>query len=212
MSNNQQSIGAQPAGLTGVFAGKIMNLIHSRLYKKIIRTYILDKLDLSFGNTVLDIGCGGGRAVRLLFEMLDNSMICGIDHSEDMVALSSEVNKKGINRGIVEIKLAEVSDIPYPDDYFNIITAFDSINFWDDLQHSLSEISRVLSENGVFLLVNASPAENSKWYDFVKFKTGREYVELLERSGFKNIKVDIIKNTIIIYGWGTVAVNGADYL
>jgi len=200
MSKKQQLIGAQPTGLKGVFAGKIMNLIHSSLYKMVIRTYIIGRLDLTFGNTVLDIGCGGGKAVRLLFEMLGNSMICGIDHSEDMVELSSEVNKKGISRGIVEIKKAEVSDIPYPDGYFNIITAFDSFNFWDDLERSLSEISRVLSDNGVFILVDPHPIAKSRLYDSLKSGNGGEYVELLDRSGFMDIKTDILKNAIIVYG------------
>jgi ubiquinone/menaquinone biosynthesis C-methylase UbiE len=177
-----------------------MNLFHSRQYEKIIKTYVLEKFNLTFGNSILDIGCGGGKAVNLFFELLSNSMICGIDPSSDMVKLASTVNKSGIIRGIVEIKQAEAARIPYPDEYFNVITAFDTINLWDDYQNSLKEIYRVLKKYGLFFIVNAYPIEGPSWYDFVKFKDDKAYINLLESSGFADVKVDNIKNTIIIYG------------
>lgn len=200
MSNEMRAVSAQPAGVKGIISGRIMNGLHRRLYRKIIKKYLLEEFDLTFGNTVLDLGCGGGIAVKLYYEMLGNSMICGIDSSSDMVSLASTVNKAGIKRGIVEIRQAGVSDIPYPDNYFNIITAFDTINFWNEYQQSLSEISRVLSNGGYFMVVNAYPKEGTSWWNFVKFKNSDEYIALMEKNGLQNVHADLQNNTIVVCG------------
>ena len=41
MENNLKSIGSKPIGLKGLIAGKIMNLIHSAFYRRIINEIII---------------------------------------------------------------------------------------------------------------------------------------------------------------------------
>jgi ubiquinone/menaquinone biosynthesis C-methylase UbiE len=52
--------------------------------------------------------------------------------------------------GKVDIVQSDVTDLPYPNNYFDIITAFDTINFWTDFNKALFEIKRVLKEDGKF--------------------------------------------------------------
>jgi ubiquinone/menaquinone biosynthesis C-methylase UbiE len=68
--------------------------------------------------------------------MLEKSKIYGIDYSVDMVNLSSRVNKAGISNGTVNIVQGNVNKLPYSDDFFDIVTAFDTINFWNDFDNS----------------------------------------------------------------------------
>ena len=64
LENNLKKVGSKPAGFKGLFAGKIMNLIHAGFYHKIINEIILpDKSNFSELN-VLDIGCGGGTSIQ----------------------------------------------------------------------------------------------------------------------------------------------------
>ncbi len=58
-----------------------------------------------------------------------------------------------------------------------------------------------MNNNGVFFIMNAFPREGTSWYDFVKFKNRDEYVDLLKRRGFHDVRADVFKNTIIVYGW-----------
>ena len=44
--------------------------------------------------------------------------------------------------------------IPFPDDYFDIISSFNSLDHVDDLTKSISEIKRVLKPGGKFLLIS----------------------------------------------------------
>ena len=198
MSNDMQTIGSNPVGLKGRFAGIIMNLIHTNQYKKIIQRHIIDKIDTTNHLSILDVGCGGGKVISLFSSMLEKSKIYGIDHSVDMVNLSSRVNKAGISDGTVNIVQGNVNKLPYSDDFFDIVTAFDTINFWNDFDNSIIEIKRVLKQNGIFLIVNGYPKEGTKWWNFVKFKNDNEYRAVLSNHGFKKINIMIEKNTIII--------------
>ena len=154
MSNDMQTIGSNPVGLKGLFAGIIMNLIHTNQYKKIIQRHIIDKIDTTNHLSILDVGCGGGKVISLFSSMLEKSKIYGIDHSVDMVNLSSRVNKAGISDGTVNIVQGNVNKLPYSDDFFDIVTAFDTINFWNDVDNSIVAIKQHFKQYGLFLIAN----------------------------------------------------------
>ena len=131
-----ETIGSKPVGLKGRLAGVIMNLIHASQYKKIIQKYLVENIGTSDELSVLDIGCGGGKVVNIFSSLIKKVKIFGIDHSLDMVNLSQKVNKNGINNGMIEIVQGDVKKLPYPNDSFNIVTAFDTISFWNDFNDS----------------------------------------------------------------------------
>lgn len=197
MNKDFQTIGAKPTGLKGRLAGLIMNSIHSKQYKKIIRP-IVEEAGIQKTLTVLDIGCGGGKAISQFSTMLNNSKIYGIDHSADMVSLARDVNKEGIQKRKVDILQGDVTNMPYPNDYFDIISAFDTINFWPDFSKAILEIKRVLKDKGILLIVNGYPKKGNKWWDFSKFKNDVEYRKELSKYGFNPINIEITESTIII--------------
>jgi ubiquinone/menaquinone biosynthesis C-methylase UbiE len=191
-------IGAKPIGVIGRLAGLAMNLVHAKQYKKIIRKFIVNRNCVSEKLTILDIGCGGGKTKSLFSSICKNALIYGLDHSLDMVNLSKRVNKSGIKKGTVDILQSDVKNLPYSDNYFDVISAFDTISFWDDIDSAINEIRRVLKPKGRFFIVNGYPKEGSKWYEVVKFKTDEEYRSFLKRHGFSEIEISIERNTIII--------------
>ncbi|MBN1892225.1 MAG: class I SAM-dependent methyltransferase, partial [Clostridiales bacterium] len=94
-----ETIGSKPTGWLGRRAGQIMNFIHHGAYKKIIDHHISDMLAESDQNHVLDIGCGGGIAVKIFSKNKRVIKVIGIDYSEEMVKLSQKINKKAIIEG-----------------------------------------------------------------------------------------------------------------
>ncbi len=198
MSEHTQSVGANPAGWAGKLAGLIMNRIHERPYKAIIKSYILCEIAAQDSMVILDAGCGGGVAVKLMSSMLPNAKVCGVDHSPEMVSLASSVCKHAIENGGAEISPGDIASTAYPDHYFDIITAFDTINFWPDFDQAMHEILRILKDTGTFIIVNGYPKEGTKWYDFVRFKNKDEYQAALIKHGFENVSIDVEKATIII--------------
>ena len=201
MENKIELIGSKPTGLVGRFAGWLMNLIRSRQYKQIIKRFIVNDNFIDAGFTILDVGCGGGIAVKLFSKIMPHSLVFGIDHSNEMVSLARNVNRNGIIKGWVEIREASINKLPFEDESFDIITAFDNINFWNNYDLALNEIKRVLRDKGTFFIINGYPDKDSKWYNVVKFKSDKEYQALLIKHGFKKIEINIIGlnlDTIII--------------
>lgn len=193
-----QTIGAKPAGLRGRLAGTLMNLIHGRKYESIIRRHLPDGAAAERTAAILDVGCGGGKAVKILHALRKDARIAGIDHSADMVSLSRRTNRTGISGGAVDILQADVAELPFPDGRFDVVTAFDTINFWNDPFASAAEVRRVLKDGGTFVVVNAYPQAGTKWFDFVRFKSDAAYRSFLGECGFRNISTAIEDHTIII--------------
>ena len=198
--NKMETIGSKPDGWLGKIAGIMMNTIHSSAYRKIINNHISNTISDFNNKTVLDIGCGGGISVKLFSDLYESNKVVGIDYSEEMVQLASKLNRRKIDSGKVEILNADVSKLPFADLSFDLITAFDTVNFWPDHEKAISEVIRVLKPDGVFFIINAYPKEGSKWYDFVKFKSDAEYRKYLADNGLKNAESAFEKNTVIVWG------------
>jgi len=189
-------IGASPQGKIGRILGHFMNAIHSHQYFTIIRE-ISDNEKGEILN-ILDIGCGGGIAIKHFSRVFKEAHIYGIDRSIDMVHLAKRVNRKGIKTGKVEILNGDVELLRIPEKTIHLISVFDTINFWDNHTKALSEMKRVLTQYGRLLIVNGYPEEGTKWYDFVKFKNIEDYDILLKNNGFEIAKHEIKNRTIII--------------
>jgi len=178
-------LGRKPSGLLGRLIGSLMNLGHRDVYGRGL-TYLSIEPD----STILDIGCGGGAAVKLLAAKVSKGNAYGIDHSLDMVNLSRKVNKRFIESGRVEIDHGSVSCLPYSDDMFDFATAFETIEFWPNLSKDLKEVKRVLKPSGMLLIVNRHSKQNSKWAEFLQLHTSEEYRECLHEAGYIDITID----------------------
>jgi len=193
-----ETTGSKPTGVKGTLAGMIMNLIHANQYGKIIQRHLAGNLEPAAELSILDVGCGGGKAISIFSSIIKKARIYGIDHSMEMVKLSGKINRKGIANGQIEIVQGTVNNLPFASEMFDIATAFDTISFWNDMDNSINEVKRVLKHGGLFSIVNGYPAPGTKWYDIVKFKNADEYRAFLTGHGFRQIEIVIEKNTIII--------------
>jgi SAM-dependent methyltransferase len=179
--------GGNPVGLLGRVLGLLMNAGHRDAYH-----WGLDLIAIEPDSIVLDIGCGGGKVVNLLAVQASNGRVYGIDHSLDMVKLSRKVNESLIQSGRVEIDHGSVSSLPYLDDMFDAVTAFETVEFWPNLSGDLQEVKRVLKPSGVFLIVNRCPGvgEQDKWAKVLQLCTPDEFRECLRDAGYSDVAVD----------------------
>lgn len=153
--------------------------------------------------TILDVGCGGGKTVFRLSEVVPKGKVYGIDYSEAAVKKSKKLNKKGIKNNRVQIDNGSVSNLPYNDNMFDLITAVETYYFWPDKINDLKEIYRTLKPKGKLLLIfEMLQRENepNKWAEVeklaeIKAPTESEIRENLLKAGFSNIKTYIKENT-----------------
>ena len=138
-----------PTGRAGSLVAASMNRHHKQL-----TLWGLSKVEIGSGFMILDVGCGGGKTVNRLAELAPQGKVFGIDYSADMVEYSKKVNKKLIAQSRVEIVEGSVEKIGFPDDGFDLVTAFETYYFWGNFPDALTEIKRVLKPGGKMLLVN----------------------------------------------------------
>lgn len=78
--------------------------------------------------------------------------VYGVDYSLESVNLSKEVNEDYICEGKVEILHGNVQKLPFEDETFDIITAFETVYFWPNIEKCFGEVKRVLKSGGIFLI------------------------------------------------------------
>jgi len=199
----------KPTGRFGRFMARSMNYGHSKVTR-----WGLSYVSINKDDTILDIGCGGGKTVDTLAKAATKGKIYGIDYSEDSVLVASKINKKLIKSGWVEILHASVESLPFPDDYFDLVTAVETYYFWPDLIKNLEEIRRVLKPGGSIILINEAyrhdrfEKRNAKWArmgDFT-YHLPEEFREFLRDAGYSSIQIDVIedKNWITAIGAKTI--------
>lgn len=184
----------KPTGRMGRFTLWRMNWSHSRL-----TDWGLSKISIKPQSTILDVGCGGGRTVNKLAAITTQGHVCGIDYSEESVAVSQKTNASWIDIGRVEIRLGSVSQLPFADDVFDLVTAVETHYFWPDLAADTREVFRVLRPGGVLILI----AEAYKGAKTVAAKLAEKYLPL---AGMTLLSVEEHRELFTTAGYSDVRV------
>lgn len=142
---------------------------------------------------ILDIGCGGGVNVERFLKMT-NQKVYGLDYSEVSVEKTTKLNKKAIDEGRCEVIEGSVSNLPFDDGVFDIVTGFETVMFWPDIVNDLKEVRRVLKDDGIVFICNeAMPDENNdrlnELVDLLDMKLYSEddFGVILRDAGFSDV-------------------------
>ena len=158
------------------FGGRFMLRSMNKGHEKLAR-WGRSYLNIDKNYTVLDLGCGGGRNIEYFLTKADK--VYGLDHSETSVKMASEINKKAIESGRCQILVGDVKSLPFEDESIDIVTAFETIYFWDEIEECFKEIYRVLKKGGQFLICNE-----------VSSKERRDVKKLLKMINFEVYKAE----------------------
>ncbi|AKN31072.1 SAM-dependent methyltransferase [Clostridium carboxidivorans P7] len=186
----------KPNGELGKIVADDMNKSHFEL-----TGWGLEKININPKDTILDIGCGGGRTVNRLAAIAKEGKVFGIDYSMDCVKWSKDYNEELIKDGRVEIINASVEKIPFEDNKFDVISAVETIYFWPDLLQNLKEVKRVLKPSGKLVIICEmywSEKFKERNDEFVsvsnmKIYTPEELKDIVEMAGYSNIKIDLVE-------------------
>src|SRR5277367_3234700 len=106
--------------------------------------------ELRAGQTVLDLGSGGGIDVLLSARRVGpTGKAYGLDMTDEMLALANE-NKKKAGIENVEFLKGEIEHIPLPDNSVDVVISNCVINLSSDKDAVLREAFRVLKPGGRF--------------------------------------------------------------
>jgi ubiquinone/menaquinone biosynthesis C-methylase UbiE len=112
---------------------------------------VLDALQLTQDDTLLDVGCGGGVFLRRALET--GCTAVGVDHSHDMVRLARKTTA-----GRAPVVHGSADDLPFGDGEFSALSSLIAFFFFADPVAALREFRRVLSpERGRMAIYTTAP-------------------------------------------------------
>ena len=175
---------------------------------------------LNAGETVLDLGSGGGIDVLLSARRVGpTGKAYGLDMTDDMLALANESKRKsGLEN--VEFLKGEIENIPLPDHSVDVVISNCVINLSPDKARVLKEAYRVLKPGGRFAVSDVVtrgeiPDEVRKnvllWIGCVAGALSEDdYRGALGTAGFEGVELEETRTYKIEDARGFLNVRGVD--
>lgn len=154
----------------------------------------------SEGETVLDLGSGGGFDCFLAAEKVgEKGRVIGVDMTLEMLEKARE-NAEKENFGNVEFRLGEIENLPVADNLVDVIISNCVINLSSDKKRVFEEAFRVLKPKGRIMvsdivLEKELPASIKRSISaHVGCLAGAmlkdKYIEVIKKAGFKKVKIE----------------------
>jgi len=151
------------------------------------------------GETVLDLGCGGGFDCFLAAKQVsDKGFVIGVDMTPEMVSKARK-NVAESNRENIDIRLGEIENLPVADNVIDVIISNCVINLSPNKQRVFNEAFRVLKAGGrvaVSDVIASAPIPESVRADLALHagciagaSTRDEVISMLQKAGFSDIRV-----------------------
>jgi ubiquinone/menaquinone biosynthesis C-methylase UbiE len=177
---------------------------------------IITALDIKSTDVVLDIASGTGEPAFSIAAIAKNGEVYATDLSEEMLTIARNyADDRSINN--IEFKLADVSDLPFKNNFFDKISCRMGFMFFPGMQLAANEMFRVCRDGGKIAVSVWAAAENNDWYTTI-MKVLSKHIEapkpatdapgmfrcakpglvkqLFEHAGFKNVKEETIHGTL----------------
>jgi SAM-dependent methyltransferase len=155
---------------------------------------LLDRLQLTADDRLLEVGCGGGAFLR--DALTSGCRAWAIDHSREMLDVAREQNRVAIEEGRLELRESEAYPLPFADALCTAAVSTGVFTFLDDPVTALREIHRVLRPGGRLYLFEGTkelrdtPAAPEPVASRVHFHEDDELASLARAAGFIDVRVD----------------------
>lgn len=177
---------------------------------------IIKKLDIKANDVALDIASGTGEPAFSIAAIAKKGKVHATDLSEEMLAIAkAHAQVRGINN--IEFQVADVSNLPFSDNFFDKISCRMGFMFFPDMQLAAKEMFRVCKNGGKMTVSVWAAAENNDWSTTIT-KALSKHIEiprppanapgmfrcaapglmkqLFEGAGFQNVNEETISGTV----------------
>ena len=168
-----------------------------------ISKFAFECININKNDKILDIGCGGGINIEKFLKITNNN-VDGLDYSEISIQASKKQNHKAISKKRCKLIHANVSNMPIKNQTYNIVSAFETVYFWPNIENTFKEVLRILKPKGQFIIAQGTDGnhpDDEKWLklvDGMNLYTASELEKHLIKAGFKTVKTHQKENDHII--------------
>lgn len=184
----------KPRGWLGRLILRNMNSRHSQ-----VTDWGLSHISIEKHYAILDVGCGGGRTLNKLAERATQGKVYGVDYSDASVRTSKRTNAKWVDMGRVEVMQGSVSQLPFPNNMFDLVTAVETHFWWPNLPGDVREIFRLVKPGGKLIIIAevykgantriARLCEKHASSTGMRLLDADEHRALLTSAGYSDVKV-----------------------
>jgi SAM-dependent methyltransferase len=103
----------------------------------------IERLGIGENQLVLDLGCGTGAFLRAAADR--GAEVAGLDAAEGLLEIARERVPEAV------LLAGDMQELPFVSDRFDVVTAFSTLFFADDMTRALSEACRVTKPGGTVL-------------------------------------------------------------
>jgi ubiquinone/menaquinone biosynthesis C-methylase UbiE len=154
---------------------------HQEAFRKTLAALALGPED-----RLLELGCGGGTFLE--WALATGCTARAIDHSTEMLALTTQRNAAAIAAGRLALEKADVSHLPFSDAQFTAAATINAFFFFDHPEKMLAEVYRTLAPAGRIAICTTDTAP-SPIAQRMHLYTDEELERMLSRAGFTQITV-----------------------
>jgi len=147
---------------------------------------LLDALELTADDRLLDVGCGGGALIRHVRDTV-GCTVAGVDHSRQMVKLAAP-----------HAALGSAEALPFKDGYFTAISSIQAFMFFAEPLQALREMRRVLAPGPGRAAIwttapegRGTPASPEPIASLGHFHTDEELIALAHAAGFPEARIGV---------------------
>ena len=150
-----------------------------------------------FENTRKPVGLGG----KLMVAMMNLGHSPVARWGLQFLKLAPDAKVLDCGCGVLQ---GSVADMIFAGDWFDAVTAFETVYFWPDLPQCFREVYRVLKPGGALLICNESNGDtdkDEKWTEIIGGMTIYKDIELkayLEQAGFHDVQIQKKKSWLCI--------------
>jgi ubiquinone/menaquinone biosynthesis C-methylase UbiE len=161
---------------------------------------VIDIIDLKNKNSLLDLGCGTGWAVRYAAKLLnEDGYFYGIDISKRMI---EKANELAIHTKNVRFFNTSSENLPFDDNSIDSVICSFSFHHYKYPEKALNEVARVLKPKGKIHVIDITPDDLfMKLFDTLMKIIQKEHVKQYSSKEFKEMytmsKLEYIESKIV---------------